>query len=167
MICCHGHQHSRNVSEKTSNIYPGCKSSPLHVKVHAMERLRNNMKKNKSFYLLIIGILVGIFAFSGCTNHNNSDAKNIQQDTKDPTPEKFSVVESQEPTLTEVDWSNYFEGLTGTAIVYDPTEKNYMIYNKELALTQRSPCSTFKIISSLIGLCIFRLIGVRIPLISA
>ena len=42
------------------------------------------MKKNKSFYLLIIGILVGIFAFSGCTNHNNSDAKNIQQDTKDP-----------------------------------------------------------------------------------
>lgn len=110
------------------------------------------MKKNKSFYLLIIGILVGIFAFSGCTNHNNSDAKNIQQDTKDPTPEKFSVVESQEPTLTEVDWSNYFEGLTGTAIVYDPTEKNYMIYNKELALTQRSPCSTFKIISSLIGL---------------
>ena len=100
------------------------------------------MKKNKSFYLLIIGILVGIFAFSGCTNHNNSDAKNIQQDTKDPTPEKFSVVESQEPTLTEVDWSNYFEGLTGTAIVYDPTEKNYMIYNKELALTQRSPCST-------------------------
>ena len=51
------------------------------------------MKKNKSFYLLIIGILVGIFAFSGCTNHNNSDAKNIQQDTKDPTPEKFSVVE--------------------------------------------------------------------------
>lgn len=74
------------------------------------------MKKNKSFYLLIIGILVGIFAFSGCTNHNNSDAKNIQQDTKDPTPEKFSVVESQEPTLTEVDWSNYFEGLTGTGI---------------------------------------------------
>ena len=71
------------------------------------------MKKNKSFYLLIIGILVGIFAFSGCTNHNNSDAKNIQQDTKDPTPEKNSVVESQEPTLTEVDWSNYFEGLTG------------------------------------------------------
>ena len=70
------------------------------------------MKKNKSFYLLIIGILVGIFAFSGCTNHNNSDAKNIQQDTKDPTPEKFSVVESQEPTLTEVDWSNYFEGFS-------------------------------------------------------
>lgn len=94
------------------------------------------MKKNKSFYLLIIGILVGIFAFSGCTNHNNSDAKNIQQDTKDPTPEKFSVVESQEPTLTEVDWSNYFEGLTGTAIVYDPTGNNYMIYNKELILRE-------------------------------
>ena len=105
------------------------------------------MKKNKSFYLLIIGILVGIFAFSGCTNHNNSDAKNIQQDTKDPTPEKFSVVESQEPTLTEVDWSNYFEGLTGTAIVYDPTEKNYMIYNKCLLIKQLSVTSNSYICS--------------------
>ena len=82
------------------------------------------MKKNKSFYLLIIGILVGIFAFSGCTNHNNSDAKKYNNRIqKILHPEKFSVVESQEPTLTEVDWSNYFEGLTGTAIVYDPTEK--------------------------------------------
>ena len=94
------------------------------------------MKKNKSFYLLIIGILVGIFAFSGCTNHNNSDAKNIQQDTKDPTPEKFSVVESQEPTQTEVDRSHYFEGLTEAAIVYNPTGNNYMIYNKELILRE-------------------------------
>ena len=94
------------------------------------------MKKNKSFYLLIIGILVGIFAFSGCTNHNNSDAKNIQQDTKDPTPEKFSEVESQEPTQTEVDRSHYFEGLTEAAIVYNPTGNNYMIYNKELILRE-------------------------------
>ena len=72
--------------------------------------------------------MVGIFAFSGCTNHNNSDAKNIQQDTKDPTPEKFSVVESQEPTLTEVDWSNYFEGLTGTAIVVQLSRQKSKIF---------------------------------------
>ena len=80
--------------------------------------------------------MVGIFAFSGCTNHNNSDAKNIQQDTKDPTPEKFSEVESQEPTQTEVDRSHYFEGLTEAAIVYNPTGNNYMIYNKELILRE-------------------------------
>lgn len=71
--------------------------------------------------------MVGIFAFSGCTNHNNSDAKNIQQDTKDPTPEKFSVVESQEPTLTEVDWSNYFEGLTDRNSIRSNRKKLYDI----------------------------------------
>ena len=37
-------------------------------------------------------------------------------------------------------------------MIYDPSENRYQIYNQETALTQRSPCSTFKIISSLIGL---------------
>lgn len=57
-----------------------------------------------------------------------------------------------EPIITEVDWSNYFEGINGAAVIYDPTENCYQVYNQELALTRRSPCSTFKIISSLIAL---------------
>ncbi len=51
-----------------------------------------------------------------------------------------------EPEVIEKDWSEYFGGLNGAA------RGQYMIYNKELAMTQRSPCSTFKIISSLIAL---------------
>ena len=57
-----------------------------------------------------------------------------------------------EPTITDVDWSDYFDGINGSAVIYNPIEKSYQIYNQELALTQRSPCSTFKIISSLIAL---------------
>lgn len=57
-----------------------------------------------------------------------------------------------EPTITEVDWSGYFDGINGAAVIYDPAENCYQIYNQELALTQRSPCSTFKIISSLAAL---------------
>lgn len=57
-----------------------------------------------------------------------------------------------EPIITEVDWSNYFEGINGAAVIYDPTENCYQVYNQELAFTRRSPCSTFKIISSLIAL---------------
>lgn len=37
-------------------------------------------------------------------------------------------------------------------MIYDPAENHYYIYNQELALTQRPPCSAFKIISSLIAL---------------
>ncbi len=56
------------------------------------------------------------------------------------------------PTVSEVDWSEYFEGLNGAAVVFDPAAGEYAVYNRELADTRRSPCSTFKIVSSLVGL---------------
>lgn len=57
-----------------------------------------------------------------------------------------------QPKVTEADWSDVFDGLNGAAVLYDPLAGQYFIYNRELAETRRSPCSTFKIISSLIGL---------------
>lgn len=66
--------------------------------------------------------------------------------------EKTIPNEEAEPMTTEIDWSDYFEGINGAAVIYNPDENSYQIYNQELALTQRSPCSTFKIISSLIAL---------------
>mgnify|MGYP000606331219 CR=1 FL=1 len=57
-----------------------------------------------------------------------------------------------EPEITEADWSDYFGGLNGTAVIYDPSASQYTIYNPDLAVTRSSPCSTFKVISSLIGL---------------
>ncbi len=57
-----------------------------------------------------------------------------------------------EPEIMEMDWSSYFDGLNGAAVVYVPSKKQYMIYNTDQALIRRSPCSTFKIISSLIAL---------------
>ena len=60
--------------------------------------------------------------------------------------------EDVEPVITEVDWSDYFEGIHGAAVIYTPTDHRYHIYNQELATTRRSPCSTFKIISSFIAL---------------
>ncbi len=57
-----------------------------------------------------------------------------------------------EPVIMDADWAEYFNGLHGTAVLYDATDRQYTMYNRELALTQRSPCSTFKIVSSLIAL---------------
>ncbi len=56
------------------------------------------------------------------------------------------------PKVIERDWSEYFDGFHGAAVVYDVSTMEYGIFNRELALTRRSPCSTFKIISSLIAL---------------
>ena len=59
---------------------------------------------------------------------------------------------SHEPEILETDWSEYFDGLVGAAVLYDPSNMRYSIFQPELALTQRPPCSTFKIIASLIAL---------------
>lgn len=74
-------------------------------------------------------------------------AENITQD-EEPGEE----LEEEEPQIMDEDWSSYFGGLTGAAVIYDSAENRYAVYNGELAGTRRSPCSTFKIISSLIGL---------------
>lgn len=57
-----------------------------------------------------------------------------------------------QPQIIETDWSEYFGGLYGAAVLYDPAVSCYRIYNPELADTRRSPCSTFKIISSMLAL---------------
>lgn len=79
-----------------------------------------------------------------------SSTGDISQIKEMPTDEVQEVI--VEPMIEDIDWSNYFDGINGTAVVYEPIENCYQIYNQELALTQRSPCSTFKIISSLIAL---------------
>ncbi len=52
----------------------------------------------------------------------------------------------------EVDYGAYFHGIEGTAVFYSTTEQMYYIYNKDLAEHPSSPCSSFKIISCLMGL---------------
>lgn len=66
-----------------------------------------------------------------------------------PTP---SPTQAQEATIIQVDWSDFFDGINGTAVLYDPIQHQYSVYHPELADVRRSPCSTFKIISSLIAL---------------
>lgn len=57
-----------------------------------------------------------------------------------------------EPETADADWSEYFNGLNGAAVIYDAADRQYTMYNSDLALDRRSPCSTFKIISSLTAL---------------
>ena len=77
----------------------------------------------------------------------NASLEENTKETEDDT-EDMEV----EPEIAHADWSEYFNGLNGTAVIYDASNRSYTIYNDELAETRRSPCSTFKIISSLTAL---------------
>lgn len=92
------------------------------------------------------------------TQIETENAVNPQEEPTDiaeNVPETVSSVIDEPPTPTTIaypDWSSYFEDLNGSAVIFDPDENTCLIYNEVLASTRRSPCSTFKIISSLAGL---------------
>lgn len=50
------------------------------------------------------------------------------------------------------DFGRYFQGFTGTFVLYDEAADRYLIYNEPQSREPLSPCSTFKIYNSLIGL---------------
>lgn len=54
--------------------------------------------------------------------------------------------------IKEKDLSEYFGEYEGSFVLYDSEKKEYITYNHEKAKKQVSPCSTFKIMNSLIGL---------------
>lgn len=103
-------------------------------------------------------LLACVFMLAGCVSNYGTEEKqkseNIQVIGDSMAKENDSAAEiiDKVPEIVEADWSSYFNGLNGTAVVYDTTNQQYIIYNRDLAVTESSPCSTFKIISSLIAL---------------
>jgi Beta-lactamase class D len=76
-------------------------------------------------------------------------------------PSAVSGTESQAPSEEQTekttiiptgDLAPYFQGFNGCAVFYVPSQSRYLLYNPDLCNTASSPCSTFKIVSSLIGL---------------
>lgn len=109
--------------------------------------------------LAISVLLVFAMMLTGCSSKNAISSAN-QEATPSvaagtPTPELPMPDVPSVPaaaTINEVDYSAYFAGRNGCAVFFKPDENQYDIYNLSMADLQRSPCSTFKIISSLLGL---------------
>lgn len=96
------------------------------------------MKKRFLIITLFCFVAIFVFIYFNIGKINNSNNSEKTSDNK--------------PVIYEVDWKTYFKGLNGCAVIYDPKNNCYQIYNNKLSTTRRSPCSTFKIVSSLIGM---------------
>lgn len=119
--------------------------------------MRTTTKINNLLTIMLI-LLVCAVMLTGCISNHSTEEKqepfatqNVDNPMEEETDNSAEIIEVT-PEIVEADWSNYFNGLNGTAVVYDATNQQYTIYNRDLAVTQSSPCSTFKIISSLIAL---------------
>ena len=138
------------------------------------------MEKRNNYYKTALWMLTGVFLLTGCSdNHGTAEGvlseekaafqresvspevERILTEAEEDEPEAASLeVEKEEitegvtgtPEIIEADWSDFFDGLNGAAVLYDEADRQYTTCNSELATTRRSPCSTFKIISSLVAL---------------
>ncbi len=117
------------------------------------------MKKGVNHFRMVYLAVVCTIVLTGCSKEHRTEERislenemgtinvSTEEDTDDYTESTI-----MKPQISYSDWSEYFNGLNGTAVIYDASDKRYTIYNDELAVTRRSPCSTFKIISSLTAL---------------
>ena len=57
-----------------------------------------------------------------------------------------SNTNSEQQEENSVDDSEYFQGISGCAVIYDESSNTYSLYSKEKCEKEVSPLSTFKII---------------------
>lgn len=127
------------------------------------------MKKKYYAVTWIICAMAGAVILSGCFAKDNmtkeqgaekteeTDKTNATKETNkteeiNKRKEIKEESESKEPEILKTDWSDDFDGFNGAAVLYDASKQQFLVYNEKLAKTRRSPCSTFKIISSLTAL---------------
>lgn len=105
------------------------------------------MKKKINYFKVAYWAVIWVFILiilAGCSNSHSTDEKFFTENEIEE-PEEDKIGEAEE---TEVESSSVFT----EADTEDSADRRYTMYNGDLALTRRPPCSTFKIISSLIAL---------------
>lgn len=114
------------------------------------------MKKGKGIVVVLVSVMI-----AGCSNINSEQQEDntiaIEQQTEEENQSIQStetVKENETPVVTDniVDYSEYFQGISGCAVMYDKSSNTYSLYNKEKCEKEVSPLSTFKIVSALAGL---------------
>lgn len=114
------------------------------------------MKKVRTTIILLLSVFV-----TGCSNIKSepqADSNIVpeqQTEKEEQSTQRIDTAKEKEisvETHKAVDYSEYFQGINGCAVIYDESSNTYSLYNKEQCETEVSPLSTFKIISALAGL---------------
>jgi bla regulator protein BlaR1 len=105
-------------------------------------------------FILLFIIFTLFVVNTGCSNNTNNistEIKNKEAVYSTPSSTNQKVPQTAEKVIEE-DLSSYFTGYEGCFVLFDKNKNEYTVYNQPKSKKQVSPCSTFKIASSLIGL---------------
>lgn len=102
--------------------------------------------------ILTIIILSLSISFYGCNGkHSEIQAKSAES-TNANSQTDANVRNSNEPLIQNVNYSDCFNKLQGCCIFYNSELNEYKVYNETESKERYSPCSTFKIIATMLGL---------------
>jgi len=107
--------------------------------------------KKKIYTYFCIAVLCLVSA-SGCSGQKESTAKPEQKQMQKLKTELQTVDEAEHEIKETIDLKNSFHGINGCAVLFDPKKNIYSFYNDAMCEQEVSPYSTFKIISTLMGL---------------
>lgn len=98
-----------------------------------------------------LGLLLFIFVLTSMIGCSNASEESSVKNSSKPTTELKKSNEVVEKVKNEK-LDKYFVGYDGCFVLFDQNKGEYSIYNEVKSKKKISPCSTFKIINSLIGL---------------
>ncbi|MGL6174717.1 MAG: penicillin-binding transpeptidase domain-containing protein [Cellulosilyticaceae bacterium] len=101
-----------------------------------------------------IFILISILFLTGCSGEKyyTIEKEDVAQQEKRLAQQDNEEIREPDATVNEVDYSQYFRGINGCTVFYNPKQDVYTVYDKELCEVPISPYSTFKVITTLMGL---------------
>ncbi len=129
----------------------------------------DNKKKHWLMSTYSIMVVLALLGFTSCNKANeNNDIKEpeisitamvspttlVPKDTssEDNTASDEIEVIPKAEEVKQADYSECFNGVKGCAVFFDSESNTYTMYNEELCEKRISPCSTFKIIATIMGL---------------
>lgn len=130
---------------------------------------KTSIRKKSTFFILAVIIFLN---FTGCNKTNENNNKEPENSittpaspttlvTQDSSTRKNiaskevqakELVPNVKDVVKDVDYSDCFNGMKGCAVLYNSDTNTYAMYHKELCEKRTSPCSTFKIIATIMGL---------------
>ena len=100
------------------------------------------------FLKIICMLAVCFIMLSGCSSKKEK-IEQMETNQLDQSGIDDKTKKESENTGEEIlDLSNAFNSINGCAVLYNPSENKYSLYNKDMAEQEVSPYSTFKIIST-------------------
>lgn len=118
------------------------------------------MRRKKRIIIGMTACLI-IGSMSGCTSKEDESNLLSQEERTveinqagETISEDENVQSDEEPKLTAItaDYTEAFQSIQGCAVIFDAGNNTYTFYNEDKCRARVSPNSTFKVISTLIGL---------------